>query len=74
MDLKSEYEVFKRFHQLSKDRTAILISHRLSTVRLVDSIYVRENGAIVESGTHDELVDYGGRYASLFETQSQNYR
>ncbi len=74
MDARAEYEVFERFHQLSKDRTAILISHRLSTVRMADSIYVLENGRIVESGTHDDLVYRGGKYASLFKTQAQSYR
>lgn len=74
MDARAEYELFERFHQLSKDRTAILISHRLSTVKMVDSIYVLENGRIIESGTHDELLYRGGKYASLFERQAQNYR
>jgi ATP-binding cassette, subfamily B, bacterial len=74
MDARAEYEVFERFHQLSKDRTAILISHRLSTVRMADSIYVLENGRIVESGTHDDLVYRGGKYESLFKTQAQSYR
>jgi ATP-binding cassette subfamily B protein len=74
MDPKAEYEVFKKFHELTKGRTAILISHRLSTVKMADYIYVMENGKIVESGTHDELVYHGGRYASLFETQAQYYR
>jgi len=74
MDARAEYEVFERFHQLSKDRTAILISHRLSTVRMADSIYVLENGRIVESGTHDDLVYRDGKYASLFKTQAQSYR
>jgi ATP-binding cassette subfamily B protein len=74
MDAKAEYEVFKKFHELTKGRTAILISHRLSTVRMADRIYVMEDGRIVESGTHDELVYHGGRYADLFERQSQYYR
>jgi ATP-binding cassette subfamily B protein len=74
MDARAEYELFRRFHQLTEGRTAILISHRLSTVRMADRIYVLEGGRIVECGTHDELVDCGGRYARLFETQAQYYR
>jgi len=74
MDARAEFELFERFHQLTKSRTAILISHRLSTVKMADTIYVLEHGKIVESGTHDELVYRGGKYASLFETQAQHYR
>jgi ATP-binding cassette subfamily B protein len=74
LDAKAEYEVFKKFRQLAEGRTAILISHRLSTVRMADCIYVLENGKIVESGTHDELIEYGETYAHLFETQARNYR
>ena len=74
MDAKAEYEVFERFHRLMKGKTAILISHRLSTVKMVDKIYVLEGGKIVESGSHDELVEHGGKYADLFETQAQYYR
>jgi ATP-binding cassette subfamily B protein len=74
LDAQAEYEVFKKFRQLAEGRTAILISHRFSTVRLADRIYVLENGRISESGTHDELVRHGGMYARLFETQAQYYR
>jgi ATP-binding cassette subfamily B protein len=74
MDAKAEYEVFQKFRQLAKDRTAILISHRLSTVRMADCIYVLDRGKIVERGVHDELMRRGGTYACLFETQAQNYR
>jgi ATP-binding cassette, subfamily B, bacterial len=74
MDARAEYELFQRFHQLTEGRTAILISHRLSTVRMADRIYVLENGRIAESGSHDELVSRGERYATLFETQAQHYR
>ncbi len=74
MDAKAEYELFQGFHSLTKGRMAILISHRLSTVKMVDRIYVLENGRIVESGTHDELVNQSGRYATLFEMQAKKYR
>jgi ATP-binding cassette, subfamily B, bacterial len=74
LDAKAEYEVFNKFHQLSAARTAVLISHRLSTVKMADHIYLVENGKIVESGSHDELIGYGGKYAQLFERQAQHYR
>jgi ATP-binding cassette subfamily B protein len=74
MDAKAEYELFKKFHELAKGRTAILISHRLSTVKMADRIYFLENGAIVEHGTHDELIHSRGKYAYMFERQAENYR
>ena len=74
LDAKAEYEVFKKFRQLAEGRTVILISHRFSTVRMADRIFVLEDGRIIESGAHDELVRLGGTYARLFETQAQYYR
>jgi ATP-binding cassette subfamily B protein len=74
MDALAEYEIFSRFRELAAGRTAIIISHRLSTVRMADYIYVLEGGKITEGGTHCELVNRGGKYACLFETQAQSYR
>ena len=74
LDARAEAEVFERFHELSLGRTAILISHRLSTVRMVDRIFVLADGRIVESGSHDELIARHGRYAQLFELQARHYR
>jgi ATP-binding cassette subfamily B protein len=74
MDAKAEYEVFQRFRQLVSGRTAILISHRFSTVRLADRIYVLQHGSIIEGGTHEELLNHQGVYADLFERQAQFYR
>jgi ATP-binding cassette subfamily B protein len=74
MDAKAEYEVFQNFRQLVSGRTAILISHRFSTVRMADRIYVLKQGSIIEGGTHEELVRLGGTYARLFEMQAQHYR
>ena len=74
MDARAEYEVFQSFRQLVSGRTAILISHRFSTVRMADRIFVLKQGSIIEGGTHDELVRAGGTYARLFEMQAQHYR
>ena len=74
LDPKAEYNVFQKFRQLLQNRTAIFISHRLSTVTMADWIYVLERGSIIESGTHQQLISLGGTYAHMFETQAQNYR
>jgi len=74
LDVQAEHEVFNRFRHLAAGRSTILISHRLSTVRMADCIYVLEDGRIAESGRHDELVRRGQAYARLFETQAQSYR
>jgi ATP-binding cassette subfamily B protein len=74
MDAKAEYEVFQSFRQLVSGRTAILISHRFSTVRMADRIFVLKHGSIIEGGTHEELVDRQGVYADLFERQARSYR
>jgi ATP-binding cassette subfamily B protein len=74
LDAKSEAEVFARFKSLTEDTTAVLISHRFSTVRMADRILVLDNGGILESGSHEELLQRGGRYAELFELQAAGYR
>ena len=63
MDAKAEAELFERFHELAQGRTAILISHRLSTVKMADRIFVVDRGQIVEQGTHDDLMGRQGLYA-----------
>jgi ATP-binding cassette subfamily B protein len=74
MDAAAEATVFEHFRSLTRDRIAILISHRFSTVRMADQIAVLEEGRIVEHGSHDELLRAGGRYARLFELQARGYR
>ena len=74
LDARSEYEVFKRFRDLSRGKTAIIISHRFSTVRMADRILVLESGQIIEAGSHEDLVAAHGRYAELFELQAAGYR
>jgi ATP-binding cassette, subfamily B, bacterial len=74
LDARAEYEVFRRFAELTEGRSAVLISHRFSTVRMADRIVVLEDGRVLERGTHDELVARGGRYAELFNLQAAGYR
>jgi len=74
LDARSEYEVFRRFAELTSEKMALFISHRFSTVRMADRIVVLENGRIAEEGTHDELSSLGGHYAEMFELQAASYR
>ncbi len=74
LDARSEFEVFKRFKELSQGKTAVLISHRFSSVRMADRIVVLMDGAVEAMGTHAELLEQGGRYAELFELQAAGYR
>ena len=74
LDARAEYEVFQRFKELTQGKTAVLISHRFSTVRMADRILVIENGQFVEIGSHEELLAKGGRYAELFVLQAAGYR
>ncbi len=74
VDARAEADLFTRIRDLAKDKTAILISHRFSTVRMADRIVVLEGGRIVEQGSHEALLALGGRYATLFELQAQGYR
>jgi ATP-binding cassette subfamily B protein/ATP-binding cassette subfamily C protein len=74
IDAEAEFAMFQRFAQLAKERTAVIISHRFSTVRLADKIAVLEGGKLTELGSHGDLVARGGRYASLFELQARGYR
>ena len=74
LDARAEYEVFAKFRQLTEGKTAIFISHRFSTVRLADRIFVLENGVVLEDGSHEELMKVNGRYAELFNLQAEAYR
>ncbi len=74
LDARSEFEVFQRFKELSHGKTAVLISHRFSSVRMADRIMVLGDGMIEAVGTHEELLTRGGRYAELFELQAAGYR
>jgi ATP-binding cassette subfamily B protein len=74
LDARAEFEVFQRFAELTRDKMAVLISHRFSTVRMADNILVLADGKIQEHGTHRQLLALGGRYAELFELQAAGYR
>jgi ATP-binding cassette subfamily B protein len=74
LDAENEFKVFQQFRELTEDKIAVLISHRFSTVRMADRIYVIERGEITERGTHAELLAQGGTYARLFTMQAESYR
>jgi len=74
LDARAEHDVFLRFAELTKGKTAVLISHRFSTVRMADRILVIENGKMQEIGSHQELLAQNGRYAELFSLQAEGYK
>jgi ATP-binding cassette subfamily B protein len=74
LDARAEYEAFKRFAELTEGKTAVLISHRFSTVRMASRILVLKHGLLEEIGTHQELLENNGLYAELFSLQAAGYR
>jgi ATP-binding cassette, subfamily B, bacterial len=74
LDARSEHALFESLRELLAGRSVLLISHRFSSVRAADRIYVLRDGAIVEDGTHDDLVSAGGIYAELFALQAAAYQ
>ncbi len=74
LDARAEYEVFQRFADLTRDKMAVLISHRFSTVRMADRILVLVDGVVREQGSHHQLLELNGLYAELFELQAAGYR
>jgi ABC-type multidrug transport system fused ATPase/permease subunit len=73
LDVRGEAEIFERILAETRRCTTILISHRFSTVRHADRICVLEHGAVVELGSHDELMARGGRYRTMFDLQAQRF-
>lgn len=74
IDAKAESEIFSRVERLSKNKTVIIISHRFSTVRNADKIYVIDKGKIIEQGSHEQLLKINGEYATLFRFQAKGYQ
>ena len=74
LDARAETEAFDRFIKLTEGKTAVIISHRFSTVRIADRIMVLKNGAVLEIGTHQELMKNDKLYAELFNLQAQGYQ
>jgi ATP-binding cassette, subfamily B, bacterial len=74
LDAETEYEIFRRFKELTTGKMAVLISHRFSTVRMADRIIVIQEGRIVEIGSHEELLSQRGIYGHLFGLQAEGYR
>ncbi|MCR5148503.1 MAG: ABC transporter ATP-binding protein/permease [Eubacterium sp.] len=73
LDPLAEYDINQKILSLAAEKTVIFISHRLSTVRMADMIYMMDSGEVVESGTHDELMKLDGKYAEMFRKQAENY-
>ena len=74
LDARADHHVFERFAELTRDKIAVLISHRFSTVRMADRILVLHDGTVLEEGTHEQLLKLGGQYSELFELQASGYR
>lgn len=74
MDPIAEYKMYERMAKLSENKGVIFISHRLSSAVVADRIYMLENGEVIESGSHRELMEQNGKYADMFRKQAENYK
>jgi ABC-type multidrug transport system fused ATPase/permease subunit len=74
LDPIAENQMYLRYDELTKNKTSIYISHRLSSTRFCDRIIFIDNGEIIETGTHDELMARGGKYREIYEIQSRYYK
>jgi len=73
LDVRSEHDIYARFQELTKEKTTVLISHRMSTVRMAERILVLDSGKLVEEGTHKELMKNNELYARLYSLQAEHY-
>ena len=73
LDPMAEYRITRNIMEYAKDKTVIMISHRLSTTRDADRIYMFEDGRIIEAGSHEELMKADGKYAEMFRVQAEKY-
>ena len=73
LDVRSEHDIYARFQELTKEKTTVLISHRMSTVRMAERILVLDDGKVIEEGTHEELMKNNGLYARLYTLQAEHY-
>ena len=73
MDAISENEIYRKIEKFAKDKTLIYISHKLSTTKGADKIYVFDNGTIAEQGTHEQLIKLDGIYSKMFLVQAEKY-
>lgn len=74
LDPIAEYELNQSILNNAKDKTVIFISHRLSTTRMADRIYMFDGGKIIEEGSHEELMVMNGKYAEMYRVQAKKYR
>ena len=74
LDAIAESDIYNRYQELTRGQTSIYISHRLASTRFCDRVILIEDGKIMQEGTHQELMEKGGRYAELFEIQSKYYQ
>ena len=74
LDPIAESELYQKYHELTKNKSSIYISHRLASTRFCDRIVMIGDGGICEEGTHEELIRRGGKYAKLYEVQSKYYK
>ncbi len=73
LDPNAEYEMYTQFHDMVKDKCAVVITHRLSAVQLADKVAVFDDGQVIEYGTHTELYSQGGKYKEMFDKQAEFY-
>ena len=74
LDPIAEYELNQSILEYARDKTVIFISHRLSTTKMADRIYMFDSGRLIEVGTHEELMSMGGKYREMFELQAEKYK